>query len=400
VNCLLFPIFKFYNGYRKELKCMSPRFHWNVMWQNGATFVFRNINAEMEAEMEAETSKYNYTCCGGDGDNSCGIFNDICDADTDVDKGGVGVGGVGVGVGHGDSVGVGVDGDDDDNKYAKYDGDDKSGITSSVDNAIIPLKLHLFWHDKILPPKMQENVQLLKRTNPEFEVVVYDNEMAYDYIKNNFSDDIFKAYNTLIPISFKSDLFRFCVVYKEGGVYLDIKFEPVDDFKLLNLVKYKEVWATEAENIVNTGIFMSVPENRILKRAIDMIKYNVQNRIMGNYPSSVTGPWLLTHAVTNIGNEDAGRADAGDNTRENIYDNPMFKLRLILKSCEILDPNKDGYNKIYLTKNGSGRVSNSECILFPIFKFYKGYREELKDLSPQLHWTKMWGMGPSFVFDV
>ena len=47
-----------------------------------------------------------------------------------------------------------------------------------VDDAVIPLKLHLFWHNKQLPPKMHENVELLKSTNPEFEVVVYDGDMA------------------------------------------------------------------------------------------------------------------------------------------------------------------------------------------------------------------------------
>ena len=266
------------------------------------------------------------------------------------------------------------------------------GVLPRVEDAVIPLKLHLFWHDKQLPPKMKENVELLKRTNPEFEVVVYDAEMAREYIKTHFSGvdggDVLHAYDTLIPISFKSDLFRFCVVYKEGGVYLDIKFEPINGFKLLHFAKYQEVWASEMANIASTGIFFSVPGNPILLRAIEMIKYNVANRRMGKWPSSVTGPWLLTDAFTSI---------SGGNTK--IFGESMFKMKMVLKdNIDSTDQNMDADNKIYLATNGSGSDNIDKCLLLPIFKFYRGYRVELKGISPQIHWTKMWEKGAKFVF--
>jgi hypothetical protein len=263
------------------------------------------------------------------------------------------------------------------------------GKLPRVEDAVIPLKLHLFWHDKTLPPKMQQNVQLLRETNPEFQVVVYDNEMAREYIKMHFPEDVLRAYDTLIPISFKSDLFRFCVVYKEGGVYLDIKFEPIGGFKLMHFVKYRQVWASEMANVATTGIFMSVPGNTILRRAIDMIKYNVANRRMGKWPSSVTGPYLLTDAFMSL----SGKNLVG------IFKNSFFKMKLVFGgSFESTDPNMDGGNKIYLTRNGSGGNSVQKSILIPIFKFYRGYRMELKDLSPQVHWIKMWEKGVDYVF--
>lgn len=263
------------------------------------------------------------------------------------------------------------------------------GKLPRIEDAVIPLKLHLYWHDKTMPPKMQQNVELLKETNPEFQVMVYDNEMAREYIKAHFSEDVLRAYDTLIPISFKSDLFRFCVVYKEGGVYLDIKFEPINGFKLLYLVKNKQVWASEMANVATTGIFMSVPGNPILRRAIDMIKYNVANRRMGGWPSSVTGPYLLTDAFISI---------SGNNPRV-IFRSSFFKLKLVFGgSFESTDPNMDGGNKIYLARNGSGGDNIKQSILTPIFKFYRGYRMELKDFSPQMHWIKMWEKGPDYVF--
>ena len=31
-------------------------------------------------------------------------------------------------------------------------------------------------------------------------------------------------------------------------------------------------------------------------------------------------------------------------------------------------------------------------------QFYKGYRMELKGMSPQVHWIKMWEKGAEYVF--
>jgi len=263
------------------------------------------------------------------------------------------------------------------------------GTLPRVEDAVIPLKLHLFWHDKILPPKMQQNVELLRETNPEFEVIVYDNEMAREYIKAHFLGEVLRAYDTLIPFAFKSDLFRYCVVYKEGGIYLDIKFEPINGFKLMQFVKYRQVWGSEVANLVNNGIFMSVPGSPILREAIAMIKYNVANRRLGKWPMSVTGPCLLTNAFFSI---------LGKNAMS-IFGDSMFKLKMVLKdNIDSSDPNMDGDNKIYLARNGSGGDDIDKCILVPIFKFYKGYRIELKGVSSQMHWVKLWEKGADYVF--
>jgi mannosyltransferase OCH1-like enzyme len=263
-----------------------------------------------------------------------------------------------------------------------------------VDDAVIPLKLHLFWHNKQLPPKMHENVELLKSTNPEFEVVVYDGDMAREYIKTHFSEDadVLKAYDTLIPVAFKCDLFRYCLIYKEGGIYLDIKFEPMNGFKLLHLAKWHEVWASEGLNIINNGIIVSAPGNPILGRAVNMIKYNVKNRITGKYPTSATGPQLLTDALLSI---------SGGNNASMIqkFKSPMFKIKAVFyPNAFDFDFDNDNYNKLNLTINGSGGSCPHECILLPIFRFYKGYRKELVSMSPQMHWSKMWEKGEDFVF--
>jgi len=48
-----------------------------------------------------------------------------------------------------------------------------------------------------------------------------------DFIAQEYPPDVLMAYDRLIPTAFKADLWRYCVLYKYGGVYLDAKLGGV-----------------------------------------------------------------------------------------------------------------------------------------------------------------------------
>lgn len=243
-----------------------------------------------------------------------------------------------------------------------------------IDKPVIPLKVFMYWHSKEMPEKIKNNVEYLKKVNPEFEIIVYDDEMTKQFLKNNFEEEVINAYETLIPISFKSDLFRYCILYIYGGIYLDIKFEPINNFKLISLAKYDEVWCHQGlldydksfslykKTVVNTGFILTKPNNIHLKIAIDNILYNVKYRIKTSYACEVTGPTLLTKSF----NFDVMKHD-------------KFKIRYFWKFGEKEDSN----NVLSLTHDNDENLKS-------IFKFYDGYRYDLNKKSPQSHWTEMW----------
>jgi mannosyltransferase OCH1-like enzyme len=78
---------------------------------------------------------------------------------------------------------------------------------------------------------MQECVDKLKKDNPEFEYHFYDDNQCREYIKDNFNKDVLHAFDKLIPGAFKADLWRYCILYKKGGIYLDIKYQCENNFK-------------------------------------------------------------------------------------------------------------------------------------------------------------------------
>lgn len=165
-------------------------------------------------------------------------------------------------------------------------------------NSVIPLNIFQTWGTKDLPPKMKENVEELKRQNPEFTYYLYDDNDCREFIKTHFEPNVLAAYDTLIPGAFKADLWRLCVLYIHGGIYMDIKLRCINNFKLIEL--------TEAEHYVKdrlvplsiyNALMVCKSKNPFLMEAIKRIVRNVEAKYYGTYLLLVTGPCMLGELV-------------------------------------------------------------------------------------------------------
>jgi mannosyltransferase OCH1-like enzyme len=160
-------------------------------------------------------------------------------------------------------------------------------------NSIIPLNLFIFWHTKDLPPNMNENYTLLKLQNPEFTHYLFDENDGREFINNNFNKDVVYAYDNLTPKAYKADLWRLCVLYINGGIYLDIKFKCTNNFKLIALTE-KEFFTRDRNPIdVYNGLIICKQKNDVLLKSIEQIVHNVKNKFYGSNSLAPTGPHLL-----------------------------------------------------------------------------------------------------------
>jgi mannosyltransferase OCH1-like enzyme len=167
-------------------------------------------------------------------------------------------------------------------------------------DSIIPLNLYTCWHTKELPPLMKKNYEMTKESNPEFKHYLYDENECREFIKNNFDESVLNAYDSLIPSSYKSDLWRFCVLYTNGGIYFDIKYTCVNGFKFISLTE-KEYFTKDAIQIGDctyTALLVMLPKNDIMLKCINQIVENVKNKFYGVSKLSPTGPLLLHQMVT------------------------------------------------------------------------------------------------------
>ena len=185
------------------------------------------------------------------------------------------------------------------NKKNELYNDIKNKITISYPlkqnyNSIIPLNIYQTWHTKKLPPKMFESVNLIKNLNPRFNYQLFDDDDCREFIKNNFEERVLHAFDSLIPGAYKADLWRYCILYKNGGIYLDIKYRPLNNFRFITMTE-KEHWVLDADkNGIYNALMVCRPENEILLKAINKIVENVKNKFYGNNCLEPTGPLLLS----------------------------------------------------------------------------------------------------------
>lgn len=90
---------------------------------------------------------------------------------------------------------------------------------------MIPKIIHQTYSTDRLPADIFKIVNDLKSLNPDWDYRFYTDHEIENYIKKNFDQKVLKAYLSINPVygAAKADLFRYLVIYNEGGIYLDIK---------------------------------------------------------------------------------------------------------------------------------------------------------------------------------
>jgi mannosyltransferase OCH1-like enzyme len=164
---------------------------------------------------------------------------------------------------------------------------------------IIPLNIFQTWYTKDLPEKMRERVELLKKQNPEFTHYLFDDNECREFIKKNFDSDILNAYDSLVPGAYKADLWRLCVLYIHGGIYLDIKFACINDFKLIDLTYNNHFVRDIKHNAIYNALMVSQTENEFVYKGIRQIVKNVENKYYGLNSLYPTGPNMLGMIIKN-----------------------------------------------------------------------------------------------------
>jgi mannosyltransferase OCH1-like enzyme len=166
-----------------------------------------------------------------------------------------------------------------------------------INNINIPTNIFQTWHTKYLPPLMQKAVQQVKLFNPRFNHYLFDDNDCREFIRNNFNGEILNTYDRLIPGAYKADLWRYCVLYKLGGIYLDIKLSCINGFRLIELTENEHFVKDRPINAIFNSLMVCKKDNPYLLRAIYKIVENVNNKFYGSSPLSPTGPEMLGNLI-------------------------------------------------------------------------------------------------------
>lgn len=161
----------------------------------------------------------------------------------------------------------------------------------------IPKNIFQTWKTKDLTGDMKETVNRIKELNPDYRHVLFDDTDCRQFIKHTFNQDTLDAYDKLLPGAFKADLFRYCILFMYGGIYLDIKYAPVNEFCFDTLIdKSHFVMDMDKDGIYNALMICKAKEP-ILLNCIHKIIHNVKHNYYGNHPLEVTGPKMMKQFI-------------------------------------------------------------------------------------------------------
>ena len=168
-------------------------------------------------------------------------------------------------------------------------------VIKTNSNTIIPLNVFITWSSHEMPPNMKKSINMVMSKNSEFNFYIYSDEDCRKFLQKYFIQEVVDAFDTLIPGAYKADLWRYCVLYKYGGIYQDIKFQPVEKFKYINLIN-KEYFVRDiklsGEGIYN-AFMVCKAGNDILYKCIKQILVNVEYKFYGKSTLEPTGPLLM-----------------------------------------------------------------------------------------------------------
>jgi hypothetical protein len=219
--------------------------------------------------------------------------------------------------------------------------------------AVVPKRLFQTYHCRNLPARMQRTVDHLRADHPDFEYVFHTDAESYQFLQQHFPPKVAAAYETLVPGAFKADLWRLCVLYKLGGVYLDIKFYCWAPFTFHALLDGPHFARDVRDHGIYNAVMVSPPGDPRIKQCIDAIVHNVETRNYGRHQLDVTGPMLVARFIDPKGPD------------------VDMRLRTLLY-----------YNDIFVTYRGPPRQT--------ILKAYYGYRQDQRRTQVKKRYKNLW----------
>ena len=169
-------------------------------------------------------------------------------------------------------------------------------------------KIYQTWYTNNINEIIKQKINTFLEINPGYEYNFYNDEDMDSFIGKNFSGDIIDCYNKLNIRAAKADFWRYLILYKEGGIYIDIDSiitKPLDSLILNNddaIISVEDIYTKDGgkKNYCINWAMMFSKEHPILKKTIDFLINNVKNNIYPNNIYKTTGPAVLTRAINYI----------------------------------------------------------------------------------------------------
>lgn len=187
----------------------------------------------------------------------------------------------------------------------------------------IPRRLFLTTH---IPRHRIPN--LLKTYANDFDVQLFNDKAAFNFMSEHFPSCL-QTYVNFELGAHRADLWRYCILYKYGGLYMDIKVVPQVNLTRFSGTHDKYTWFAVLDSSrmdIFNAIIATPPHNPIIYECIQHILRNPTPRWYMQYCHYLL---MLIEANYNI------------QLRAGIYERRDDRVILLQEFCRIVDENGD-----------------------------------------------------------
>ncbi len=162
----------------------------------------------------------------------------------------------------------------------------------------IPKTIYQTFRNNDLPLVTRWHINRLRRRNPDYDYQFYDDKRISKFIADAFGKEVYALYSKLTIGAAKADFFRYAVLYKYGGVYLDIDslcLTKLNDFILPTDVAIISLEDNKKSFVQWALIFEA--GHPFLKKTLDVVLQNIAENKHVNDVHQMTGPTAYTSSI-------------------------------------------------------------------------------------------------------
>lgn len=173
---------------------------------------------------------------------------------------------------------------------------------SAVTIAPVPRRLVVFADDVTVGIN-----QTLENDDGRFDLDLFTQTRARDFIRDRCPFAL-EAYDVLVPLAFKSDLFRYCALWVEPGVYMDFDraiVHPIDTINqtgelllIRDMMSLRGCYKGGTTGVWQGFLISKVAKSRVLECAMRGIADMARRRLRMRDRLDFTGPGRLAGCVT------------------------------------------------------------------------------------------------------
>ena len=176
----------------------------------------------------------------------------------------------------------------------------EKNINQTTHDNPIPKIIHFIWLGAPMPEWYAKNIEDWKNKNPDFEVKIWGNEEVEEFLPEMKTKTLYLASPSW---GNKSDILRYEILKKYGGLYVDVDFLCLSSefTSIHDKCSFYAGICLERSVQMNNGIMASSVGHPVLDLCIDRCTLDNPWNIACDQTKVLyqTGPWVLTESIIN-----------------------------------------------------------------------------------------------------